>query len=201
MAAMKVTKQVYEIVPVDSLTVHPANPRRGNVVAIKESIEAYEPDPDSCEQARHNVAINGMEKYVTVHEAALVPGKVSGQMTLHRNTARGNVWRNSLYKPWQGGSEIEVRCIPVSEVWDQSMHVKLDAEGAEMPILEQMMESPPVRIVFEWSFDIDPSITRFNAVIAGLEERYGRVRYGKIPLGHDEWPSAWFPACKTVWCD
>jgi hypothetical protein len=81
------------------------------------------------------------------------------------------------------------------------MHVKLDAEGAEMPILEQMMDLPPVRIVFEWSFDIDPSIKRFDAVIAGLEERYGRVRYGKIPQGHDEWPSAWFPACKTVWCD
>ena len=40
MAAMKVTKQVYKVVPVDSLTIHPANPRRGNVVAIKESIEA-----------------------------------------------------------------------------------------------------------------------------------------------------------------
>lgn len=40
MAAMKVTKQVYEIVPVDSLTTHPANPRRGDVGAIGESIEA-----------------------------------------------------------------------------------------------------------------------------------------------------------------
>ena len=40
MAAMKVTKQVYEIVPVDSLTIHPANPRRGDVGAIGESIEA-----------------------------------------------------------------------------------------------------------------------------------------------------------------
>jgi FkbM family methyltransferase len=165
------------------------------------TVEAYEPDPDSCEQARHNVALNGMERYVTVHEAALVPGKEAGTMTLHRNTAKGNVWRNSLYKPWRGGSEVEVQCIPVSDVWDQAMHIKLDAEGAEMPILEQMMDSLPVRLVFEWSFDIDPSIKRFDSVIAGLQEKYDRVRYGKIAPGHDEWPGEWFPPCRTVWCD
>jgi len=40
MAAMKMSKQVYEVVPVDGLTVHPSNPRRGDVNAITESIAA-----------------------------------------------------------------------------------------------------------------------------------------------------------------
>jgi hypothetical protein len=96
---------------------------------------------------------------------------------------------------------VTVETHPIAEYWQPGFHVKLDAEGAEMPILERYAEARVKRLVFEWSFDIDPSIDRFDAVVARLRRAYGRVQFSKIAGGHREWQAAWFPPCRTVWCD
>jgi FkbM family methyltransferase len=162
---------------------------------------AFEPDTESAELARHNVALNGLSRYVSVLESALTADDKPGTATFYRNTANGNVWRNSLYKQWRGGDSITVETWPVAEYWQPAFHVKLDAEGAEMPILERYAEQRVKRLVFEWSFDIDPSLDRFNRVITKLRRTYGQVRFSKIAGGHREWQASWFPPCRTVWCD
>ena len=165
------------------------------------TVEAYEPDPESAELARHNIELNGLSRYVHVWESALTADDKPGEATFYRNTAHGNVWRNSLHKQWRGGSEIVVATAPVAEIWSSDVHIKLDAEGSEMPILERYATWRVKRLVFEWSFDIDPSLDRFERVVRQLEGVYDRVRFSKIAGGHREWQAAWFPPCRTVWCD
>jgi FkbM family methyltransferase len=169
--------------------------------AFGAKVVAYEPDPESADLARSNVKLNGLARYVTVVEAALTADAEPGEATLHCNTANGNVWRNSLVKEWRGGTDRQVQTLPVSSVWHPEVCIKLDAEGAEMPILERYAAERVARLVFEWSFDIDPSLARFRSVVGQLEAVYGRVRFSKIAGGHREWQASWFPPCRTVWCD
>lgn len=169
--------------------------------ALGSKVFAFEPDPASAELAMHNVELNGLGRYVTMHPWALTAEDDVGRATLHCNTARGNVWRNSLVKTWQGGTDLEVPTAPIHDWWQPGVHVKLDAEGSEMPILERYAEQRTARLVFEWSFDIDPDLDRFNRVIAKLRRTYGQVRFSKIAGGHREWQASWFPPCRTVWCD
>lgn len=164
-------------------------------------VEAFEPDPESADLARHNAALNGLARYIVVNEVALTADDEHGLASFYQNTARGNVWRNSLHKQWQGGETIKVQTEPIASWWRPEFHVKLDAEGSEMPILERYAEQRVARLVFEWSFDIDPSLERFEAVVARLRRVYGRVQFSKIAGGHREWQASWFPPCRTVWCD
>jgi FkbM family methyltransferase len=164
------------------------------------TVEGFEPDPESAELAAHNININGLSNVARITTAALTTDSTEGTANLHRNTARGNVWRNSLFKQWRGGDTIQVPTQPVTDYWLPGNCIKLDAEGAEMPILEAQATQPVKKLVFEWSFDIDRSITRFNNVIEQLRNTYQDIHYSKFQEGHEEWPSSWFPPCRTVWC-
>jgi FkbM family methyltransferase len=163
------------------------------------TVDCYEPDPDSCEMIDHNIRLNGLEDMVTLHHKAVV-GDDRKKATLHRNTARGNVWRNSIERPWRGGTDIEVSCISIDKIWKKNRYIKMDIEGSEMAILEGIGSEVVVKgLVFEWSFDVDPSLPRFRAVIERLEGLYSQVLNGASPEG-DVWKPEWFPPCRTVWC-
>lgn len=171
--------------------------------AMGAAVDAYEPDPDSCEMIEHNLRLNRDVldiRSVTVTQAAVV-GDDRKKATLHRNTARGNVWRNSIEREWRGGTEIEVPCLKVAKIWKPKANIKMDIEGSEMAILETVGRKIAVnRLVFEWSFDVDNSLPRFEKVIDRLEAMYENVKYGGYQEGYTEWQPEWFPPCRTVFC-
>jgi FkbM family methyltransferase len=140
-------------------------------------VVAFEPDPDLAAAAAHNVALNGLDEHVTVVPAG-VWAAPPGPAVLHRNTARGNVWRNSLHKSWRGGEDVPVDMLDITGLWTPDANVKMDIEGAEMDILEALAHRPVRRLVFEWSFDIDGDLDRFRAVMTTLADTYEHVRGG-----------------------
>lgn len=168
--------------------------------ALGANVIAFEPDPDNARMAQVNIDNNGLGKQVVLKTVGLTAAEEPKVFKLHRNTANGNLWRNSLYKEWRGGESIAVQTEPASKYWRPEYCVKLDAEGVEMPILEKFAEAKVKKLVFEWSFDIDPSIKRFEAVIARLRQTYGNVVYSGYKSGYSAWQPSWFPACRTVWC-
>jgi FkbM family methyltransferase len=160
----------------------------------------FEPDPDNASMASVNIETNGLSHLAKVHVAGLSEKDGFSSALLYRNSANGNLWRNSLMKKWQGGETIKVDIEPVSKYWVSGNCIKLDAEGIEMPILEKYAEQRVKKLVFEWSFDIDTSITRFEKVIDRLKRVYPNVVYGKYSAGFKEWQPSWFPKCRTIWC-
>jgi FkbM family methyltransferase len=162
-------------------------------------VVAYEPDPESVAMIKHNVKLNGLGRRVVIVQAA-VTADDRASATLHRNTARGNVWRNSIERSWRGGEDITVPCANVAELWTPNANIKMDIEGTEMAILENYGTIAVNKLAFEWSFDVDPSIPRFQAVIATLKGRYDSVHYGGFDESYDEWQPSWFPPCRVVWC-
>jgi len=168
--------------------------------AIGANVIAFEPDPENASIARTNIETNGLCKLVTLKEAGVTSDETEGDAALHRNTANGNLWRNSLFKKWQGGETIKVVTEPIEPYWSENYCIKLDAEGVEMPILEKYADKKVHKLVFEWSFDIDPSLARFESIINKLRSVYQHVVFAGYKSGHALWQSSWFPACRTVWC-
>lgn len=145
-------------------------------IAHGAKVVAFEPEPANFAMLKHNVHLNLMEDLCNLWEYAVMVDPPFEEATLSVNGARGNVWRSSLHHTWRGGTDVEVQLMNLRPFWIPEANVKMDVEGTEMPILEALAGEPVNRLVFEWSFDIDPSIERFRAVQKTLEATYSNVR-------------------------
>jgi len=72
-----------------------------------------------------------------------------------------------------------------------------------MPILENTKRKAK-KMVFEWSFDIDGSLSRFWNIIEKLQKEYQVADIGNTAKfksrDYDVWQKSWFPACTNVFC-
>lgn len=161
-------------------------------------VTCYEPDPFNCEMIEKNLKLNGFAGQVI--QAALVPDDRTKTTLFIGNN--GNVWRNSIVRQWNDKG-LDVPCLNFDQEAARFDYCKMDIEGAEMPILERT-EALFRRLVFEWSFDIDPSLTRLWNVIDDLKESYTvKAAYSTIHYEDraiTEWQKSWFPACTNVFC-
>jgi hypothetical protein len=79
----------------------------------------------------------------------------------------------------------------------------MDIEGGEMLILENTNKVFK-KMVFEWSFDIDPDLVRFWSIIDKLKLKYNIASIGNTAKyesrDYATWQKSWFPACTNVFC-
>lgn len=161
-------------------------------------VTVYEPDPFNCEMLEKNLKLN---KYkAEIKQAALVHNDKKNIILFIGNN--NNVWRNSIVKKWNDKG-IKVPCLNFDEEAKQFRHCKMDIEGAEMLILEHLNHSFQ-KLVFEWSFDIDPSLPRFWNIVEKLQKEYRVASIGNTAKfesrDYDTWQKSWFPACTNVFC-
>lgn len=161
------------------------------------SVRAYECDPRNAELCRLNIYENGFSDKISLTEAAVVADQQK-KAYLSVSEKNKNYWRNSICKQWKGSRMVQVPCMHFSETFGPEDCVKMDIEGSEMPILEKL-DFAPKKLVFEWSFDIDPSCVRFREVMSRLE-RLLSCDYRPIPSEILSWPGSWFPAAMQVFC-
>jgi FkbM family methyltransferase len=162
------------------------------------NVTVYEPDPNNCKMIEKNLKLNNFEAEIVC--AGLVHNETKKANLYVGNN--GNVWRNSMFKNWNGKG-LKVDCVNFDEVIEDSVCVKIDIEGAEMPILENTNRKFK-KLVFEWSFDIDPSLRRFWNIIDKLNKDYKIASIGNTAKyesrDYDVWQKSWFPACTNVFC-
>jgi len=162
----------------------------------KANVTVFEPDPFNCKQIEKNLKLNNFDARIV--NAALVHDNTQKANLYVGNN--GNVWRNSMYKNWNGKG-IKVKCVNFDEYVPDNACVKIDIEGAEMPILENTKRKFN-KLVFEWSFDIDPSLPRFWNIIDKIKNDYkvssisNTARYET--RDYNVWQKSWFPACTNV---
>lgn len=162
------------------------------------TVTVYEPDPNNCKMIEMNLSLNGMNAHII--NAALIHNEIKKANLFVGNN--GNLWRNTLYKNWNGKG-IKVDCVNFDEQIKSGVCVKMDIEGAEMPILEKTKRIFS-KLIFEWSFDIDPSLSRFWSIIDKLKNNY-IVKFEEHRTCYDDrrettWQKSWFPACTNVFC-
>lgn len=162
-------------------------------------VTCYEPDPANCRMTERNLKENNLN--AEIKNVALVHDETRKANLYVGNNK--NVWRNSLVKNWNGKG-IVVDCINFDEEAKGFDCCKMDIEGAEMPILEHT-EKKFKKMVYEWSFDIDPSLPRFWGIIEKQQAQYSRMsNIGNTARmrtrDYDTWQRSWFPACANVFC-
>ena len=161
-------------------------------------VTTYEPDPNNCQMIKKNLELNGFDAEIVC--AGLIHNETKKANLYVGNN--GNVWRNSMFKNWNGKG-LKVDCVNFDESIPDGVCVKMDIEGAEMPILENTNRKFK-KMVFEWSFDIDPSLPRFWNIIEKLQKQYKVASIGNTAKfesrDYDVWQKSWFPACTNVFC-
>ena len=124
------------------------------------NVTVYEPDPYNCDMIQKNLMLNGFR--AEVKNVALVHDDRKDAILFIGNN--NQVWRNSIVRKWNDKG-IKVKCVNFDNEALEFDCCKMDIEGAEMPILENT-ESKFKKLVYEWSFDVDPSLSRLWNVIA-----------------------------------
>lgn len=166
--------------------------------SIGAKVTVYEPDPNNCKMIEKNLLLNNLDADIVC--AGLVHNDIKKANLYVGNN--GNVWRNSMFKNWNGKG-LKVDCVNFDEVVPDGCCAKIDIEGAEMPILENTNRKFK-KLVFEWSFDIDSSLPRFWNIIEKLQKHYQVADIGNTAKfksrDYDVWQKSWFPACTNVFC-
>ena len=168
----------------------------------------YEPDPLSFKCAEHNFTKNKVgEWYRLFNKWIVASAEKVGYLNI--NTT-GNYRRNSLCHSFQKWKKVKVGLVDIAEEIDtwkkqangKDIFLKIDIEGSEMDILERVDLSFAKYIVYEWSFDVDPSITRYKKVLEKLEKQY-HIKHHNFPQKVQEapiWKKERFPMYCIAYC-
>ena len=159
-------------------------------------VTVYEPDPFNVDMIKRNLKLNGFK--ATIKQAALVHDDRQS-VILHIGNSN-QVWRNSIVTKWNDKG-IRVPCLNFDDEAQSFDCCKMDIEGAEMPILENT-DVVFQKLMYEWSFDVDPSLPRLRRVVERQQQHYKvRARSDCFP-GADGtvWKSNWFPLCTDITC-
>jgi FkbM family methyltransferase len=158
------------------------------------TVDVYEADNEHCELIKMNLKLNGFQANV-INKAVVHDHNKEIYLNIQKN---GNTWRNSIIKKWNGGKK-KVECVNIESVLNKVVCCKMDIEGAEMLILENL-KSMPKKMVYEWSFDIDDNIDRYRNVLKKMISNYANVKHNSIKDEHKIWQKGWFPPCRNVYC-
>ena len=136
----------------------------------------------------------------TIKQAALVHDDTKSTILYIGNNSQ--TWRNSIVRRWNDKG-LKVPCLNFDDEAKNFDACKMDIEGAEMPILENCHHKFS-KLVYEWSFDIDPSLPRLWNVLDRQKQTYKiEAAWSSIfyeTKEHKAWKSSWFPACTNVFC-
>ena len=154
------------------------------------------------DQARYDVVEAGVG--VTTGKATLhlcsgecVPSHL---YTTKRWDARSRTWKTSA----RPRPTVQVPIVALTDLlrrYPTINAIKMDIEGAEIPLLESLDAATCKRLrklVFEYTFDVDPSIPRFLAIVRRLKQWFPTVHYTKVNPKDKEYRH--YPPCTMVYC-
>lgn len=187
---------------------------------------SVEPEAENAALLRRNLGANFGAAYPSaadgrwrVHEAGVATK--SGTMDLHLCNGTYNKYRHTMYttKRWctktntwrTSAKPREAVAVPVEALSDLLVEthfqghdinaIKMDIEGMEIALLEALTE-PMCRgvrkLVFEYTFDVDPSIPRFLRIVHKLKQWFPTVHYTKVNPNDKEYRH--YPPCTMVFC-
>lgn len=158
-------------------------------------VRTWEPDPSNVAQIRANLALNGLT--ANVRERCIV-GDERKMATLNL-WPDGQSWRNSIVRNKRKTIPMEVFCDNFFSFAQPDDCVKMDIEGSEIGILEAWPQGFRVRkLVFEYSFDVDPSCARLRGILERLKAIFPNVKYSSQVDRIEEWK--FFPPATMVHC-
>lgn len=157
-------------------------------------VRCVEPEVSNFELIKLNCS-----KYDNVELVNKAVDLTNGIKKLYIANGEVNKWRHTLIKV-RGRETIDVETITMENLLDGIDCIKMDIEGLELELLENIDMSVFKNIrkfVFEYSFNKDKSIPRFFNIIKKLESVF-EVKYDKVK--RDELVYIHYPDCTNVYC-
>lgn len=152
---------------------------------------AYEPEPDNIQMCHRN-GITDVQPF-----GLAVTG---GQVDLYMAKSRQDRYTHTICKR-RGRPTIQITVVPFDSVISnrEITAVKMDIEGAEITILESQVDWYNIKkLVVEYSFNVDPSIPRFLAIIDKLKQTFSMVHYTKVKPTEQYY--TYFPRQCMIYC-
>lgn len=172
------------------------------------TVRAYEPQSDNCGMVGMNASLNGVENLVEVIKAAVVPQSQHGQrMEFYESTNPASFRRHTLYGNYLNSKR--KKSITITEVYAVGFNslvrdgfncIKMNIEGAEIPIISEMTGNLGIKkMVFEYSFDMDNKISTYLSVINRLKGMFKVVKSSRtIPVHLETYP--YYPPNTYIFC-
>lgn len=172
------------------------------------SVLSVEPEQHNLTLLRKNVAHNFTNKPTPrfrVLEAGVACS--SGEMPLYLCNGDYNKYRHSMYLQ-KNRASVSVPVIAFAKLLQERVGkhtinaVKMDIEGMEIELLEKCVDRQTFanvrKLVFEYTFDVDPSIPRFMRIINTLRKFFPVVHFTRVNPNEKEY--RYYPPCTTVYC-
>jgi len=157
---------------------------------------SFEPEPENFKFLVENT--KDCER-VQVFQEGVVAGS-DGTLELYICKGDYNKYRHTIFKK-RGRQSIQIKVRNFQKILEEFKPngIKIDIEGAEIELLESVEKWPDhvTHIVFEYSFDIDPSIARFKGIIDSLSKQF-QVHHRKVDWTLEKW--MYFPQAILVYC-
>jgi len=169
-------------------------------------VVTFEPETDNFNLLLKNIEKNNFTSNVIAINAGVVAKEDISEVELFLCKGEYNKYRHTIFKK-RGRQSVKIKVENFKKILEEykPSGIKMDIEGAEIEILESMKpEEWPnfvTHLVFEYSFDVDPSIPRFKKIIDNLKERFGFVHHRKMHWDQDEykfWPPATIIFAKKI---
>ena len=167
------------------------------------SVVTCEPEKDNLDLLTRNLEANFPNGQWKILPVAVTTGN-SNTVDLYLCKGNYNKYRHTIY-PIRGRQAVSVTQKNINELLREYKFdgIKIDIEGAEIDILEQLEADDfkvagITKMVYEYSFDIDPSIPRFLKIIEKLRGYFTIVSYTKV--NEDQLEYKFFPAAVLVYC-
>jgi FkbM family methyltransferase len=168
------------------------------------TVVTCEPEADNLKMLEKNLLHNfpdkaGIDWHISPVAVTTDP---NDQVDLYLCKGDYNKYRHTVHKK-RGRSTVAVKNMHIRDALKKGKFnaIKIDIEGAEIAILEELKEKDYTgidKLVYEYSFDVDPSIPRFMAIIHRLRTIFSVVHYTKVK--EDELEYKHFPAAAMVFC-
>ena len=184
-----------------------------NVLSCRGKVIVVEPEVQNLKLLRKNLSTNFPPPQASSPQASspdwiIIPKCVSthnGTTKLFLCNGDYNKYRHSMHLN-KGRKSINVDTVDIHTILNHYTHInaiKMDIEGEEINILENIVEeylgkNQIEKMVFEYSFDVDPSIPRFMKIIKKLRKYYSIVHFTKVNPNELEYK--YFPPCVNVFC-
>lgn len=136
-------------------------------------IVGFEPHPHVYETLQRNVSENGLRD-VTLHRRALAARE--GEIEFFAEGSASGALNMGLFADRNHGTAIKVEASPLSKYLTESVDLlKLDIEGAEESVLEELAAADALRhvrhIVCEYHHHLDPARDHLSRSLAILESQ------------------------------
>lgn len=169
------------------------------------SVICVEPEEENLDLLTENLSLNFPDNRSVIIEKAV--STKEGNEKFYLCNGEYNKYRHTLI-PIRNRSSIDVETTTMKDIFHHHPDitcVKMDIKGTEIVLLEDPTAYEKEgwitcinKLVFEYSFDRDPSIPRFVAILNRLRKVFPTVYTTKVK--EDELVYKYYPACTMVYC-